>query len=107
MANLTFRAEYFKKHNEAWDEFAGDLTSLLHAFANAKPENAALAGTFLLGWMESFMKVQRVIEVDLYLKGIEATLEVGDKLEQSCRDYLSMEAENQAQADMILAKVGY
>ncbi len=107
MVDLRFRAEYFKKHNEAWDGFSQDLTNHKSRFVAAKPQGASLAATFLLEWMQSYRKTEANIENDLYSKGVDATLQVGDKLEESCRNYLAVEAENQAEADAILAEVGY
>lgn len=107
MANLEFRASYFKKHNEAWDGFSEDLSDLRARFIDAQPEQSALIATFLPGWIDSYRKVESAIEDDLLGKGVEATREVGDKLEESCRMYLRTEAENAAEADAILAKVGY
>lgn len=107
MANLTFRAVYFKSHNEAWDGFSSELTALRRDFIDAEPAGTALTATFLHGWIDSFKRVRESIQDKLYGQGIVATREVGDKLETSCRLYLQTEAENQAQADRILERVGY
>ena len=106
MANLYFRASYFKAHNEAWDGFSEQL-ELLHGSAlAARPRGAAVTASLLLNWVAAFNQAADLLEEPLLKRGADQTELVGDLLEESCRLYLATEAANAAEANRILSE-GY
>lgn len=107
MANLEFRASYFKKHNEAWDGFSTALGTQQAAAVEARPPDSAVNASLLLDWIIAFKSTADYLEGPLLERATTATRDIGDKLEATCRLYLYTEAQNAAEADRILASVGY
>ena len=107
MPDLEFRASYFKKHNEAGDQFSADLSEQHAKALTARPPDAAVNATLLVDWIGAFKLTAGILEDSMIARGVVATRDVGDKLEATCRQYIQTEAANAAEARRILAAVGY
>lgn len=104
---IAYDISYFKKHREHWYRVSEELTTLKVEAQGAKASDGALWTTLVPGFKQVHDEISELIIESLIGRGIEATREVGDKLETVARQYVAAEVANTAEADRLLQDGGF